>query len=59
MPITSTVSLRNLINYLLSFVNRLFSRDVTAAIFVYKTMNLCAKKILWGIELFSHVKTFF
>ena len=41
---------------------RSFSHDVTAAIFVYKTMNLrpclCTKNPV-GIELFSHVKTFF
>ena len=50
-------------NYLLSFVNRSFSHDVTAAISVYKTMNrrpcLCTKKNPVGVELFSHVKTFF
>ena len=43
--------------------NRSFSHDVTAAIFVYKTMNrrpcLCTKISPVGIELFSQVKTFF
>ena len=43
---------------------RSFSHDITVAIFVYKTMNLgghtCVpKKNPVGIELFSHVKTFF
>ena len=44
---------------------RLFSHDITVAIFVYKTMNLgghaCVpkKKNPLGIELFSHVKFFF
>ena len=41
---------------------RPFAHDVTAAIFVYKTMNrrpcLCTKKNHVEIELFSHVKTF-
>ena len=41
---------------------RPFLHDVTAAIFVYKTMNrrpcLCTKKSHVEIELFSHVKTF-
>ena len=36
---------------------------ITAVLFVYKTMNwpsyLCTKKNPEGIELFSHVKTFF
>ena len=40
---------------------RPFSHDVTATIFVYKTMNrrpcLCTKKILWELNS-SHVKTF-
>ena len=42
---------------------RSFSHDVTVAIFVYKTVDrrpcLCTKKNPVGIELFSHVKTFF
>ena len=50
-------------NVNLECTNRSFSHDVTAAIFVYKTMNrrpcLCTKKNPVGIELFSHVNTFF
>ena len=40
---------------------RSFSHDVTAAIFIYKKMNRrpCLCTIPVGIELFSHVKTFF
>ena len=42
---------------------RSFSHDVTAAIFVYKTMNrrpcLCTKKILWELNSFHMFKIFF
>ena len=42
---------------------RLFSHDVTAAIFVYKTMNrrpcLCTKKILWEVNSFHMLKLSF
>ena len=45
------------------YSNRSFSHDVTAAMFVYKTMNrrpcLCTKKNPVGVGFFSHVKTFF
>ena len=43
-------------NVNLECTNRSFSHDVTAAIFVYKTMNrrpcLCTKKILWELNSF-------
>ena len=44
-----------------TIANRLFSHDVMAAIFIYKKMNRrpCLCTIPVGIELFSHVKTFF
>ena len=42
---------------------RPFSHDVTAAIFVYKTMNrrpcLCTKKILWELNSFHMLKLSF
>ena len=49
---------------LFSFLtNRSFSHDVTAAIFVYKTMNrrpcLCTKKILWELNSFHMLKLSF
>ena len=40
-----------------------FLHDVTAAIFVYKTINrrprLCIKKILWELNFFHMLKLFF
>ena len=44
-----------------TIANRSFSHDVMAAIFIYKKMNQrpCLCTIPVGIELFSHVKTFF
>ena len=44
-----------------TIANRSFSHDVMAAIFIYKKMNRrpCLCTIPVGIELFSHVKTFF
>ena len=45
------------------FNYRSFSNDVTAAIFVYKTMNrrpcLCTKKILWELNSFHMLKLSF
>ena len=43
--------------------NRSFSHDVTAVIFVYKTMNrrpcLCTKNIVWELNSFHMLKAFF
>ena len=47
-------------NVNLECTNRSFSHDVTAAIFVYKTMNrrpcLCTKKILWELNSFHMLR---
>ena len=46
--------------YTILYHNRSFSHDVTAAIFVYKTMDrrpyLCTKKILWELNSFHMLK---
>ena len=59
----STVLLETIRYGKIRFSYRSFSHDNAAAIFVYKTINrwpcLCTKTINVGIELFSHVKTFF
>ena len=58
MPITIPISLWNLINYLWLFVNRSFSHVVTAAIFVYKTMNRRELNSFHMLKLFFYSKQF-